>query len=87
MASSMENIHTDVTVYSVNKKKKTSLSFKGLICDTFRKKKLKLSKRAERHRVRYGLDYYLDLFLDNFFGTILKGGGGKLTVTTEGGMG
>ena len=33
----------------------------------FEKKKLKLSKRAERHRVRYGLDYYLDLFLDNFF--------------------
>lgn len=53
----------------------------------FEKKKLKLSKRAERHRVRYGLDYYLDLFLDNFFCTILKGGGGKHTVTTEGGVG
>lgn len=52
----------------------------------FEKKKLKLSKRAERHRVRYGLDYYLDLFLDNFFCTILKGGG-KHTVTTEGGVG
>ena len=53
----------------------------------FEKKKLKLSKRAERHRVRYGLDYYLDLFLDNFFCTILKGGGKKHTVTTEGGVG
>lgn len=52
----------------------------------FEKKKLKLSKRAERHRVRYGLDYYLDHFLENFFCTILKGGG-KHTVTTEGGMG
>ena len=72
---------------TVLKRKKTSLSFKGLICDTFRKKKkLKLSKRAEKHRVRYGLDYYLDLFLDNFFRTILKGGG-KHTVTTEGGVG
>ena len=51
----------------------------------FEKKKLKLSKRAEKHRVRYGLDYYLDLFLDNFFCTILKGG--KHIVTTEGGVG
>lgn len=41
----------------------------------FEKKKLKLSKRAERHRVRYGLDYYLDLFLDNFFLHHFKGGG------------
>ena len=50
----------------------------------FEKKKLKLSKRAERHRVRYRLDYYLDLFLDNFFCTILKGGGSTPLLLREG---
>ena len=52
----------------------------------FEKKKLKLSKRAERHRVRCGLDYYLDLFLDNFFLHHFKRGV-KHTITTEGGVG
>ena len=85
MASSMENIHTDATVYSVKKKKKLS-QFQRLDVWHVSKKKLKLSKRAERHRVRYGLDYYLDHFLEKYFLHHFKGGG-KHTVTTEGGMG
>ena len=72
---------------TVLKRKKNLSQFQRLdLWHVSKKKKLKLSKRAEKHRVRYGLDYYLDLFLDNFFRTILKGGG-KHTVTTEGGVG
>ena len=54
------------------------------------KQQLKLLLVA-RHRVKYGLDYFLDYFLNHFMDQIFLdhfiGGGGKHTISTQGGVG
>ena len=53
------------------------------------KQQLKLLLVA-RHRVKYGLDYFLDYFLNHFMDQIFLDhfiGGGKHTISTQGGVG
>ena len=54
------------------------------------KQQLKLLLVA-RHRVKYGLDYFLDYFFNHFMDQFFFGpfyrGGGKHTISTQGGVG